>query len=106
MRHSKIVLILVVLLSANAFAGSSEDQAMIEYEKQISKFWSQANQTDQQLLETGKQLNTTSQMLNQQQKQLDKQAALLERWERILERHEKLLESWERNEAKTHNKAN
>ena len=105
LRLLRLAIWVLLVVAANAFAEKSDDPSLIEYEKQISKFWSQAKQTDQQLIESGKQLATNSRMLEQQQKQLDKQAALLDRWERILERHEALLDAWERNEERIYNKA-
>ena len=104
----KLALILLLVVSANAFAEKSDEQSLIEYEKQVSTYWSQAKRTDQQLIESGKQLATTRKLLEQQQKQLDRQAALLGRWERILERQEALLDAdaLERNEERARRKAN
>ena len=94
----------VILICMTApYAETVDDRAFIEYEKQRSMYWSQAEETNRQLKEAERQIETTNLLLKRQQQQLDRQEDLLDRWEKILERHEKVLEVWEKREDKTHN---
>jgi predicted transcriptional regulator len=106
MKVVKIAIFLMVGSSFSVHGENTKDQAMIEYKKQRSTYWSQVDETNRQLEEANRQQKLTKEMLKQQQQQLEKQAALLNRWEKVIERHEKLLDIWEKRENPTHNQAN
>ena len=78
----------VATMSIEAFA----QDPMVEYQRQVDKFWEQAEEADRHLKATQEQLVLSEKIMLEQMDQLERNVELLERWEKIVDRYEKLLD--------------